>query len=179
MSDNGAMGRGARMLARCLAAAAAAFACAGCPSLDALECHGSGCEDGSVASEAGSPSTGIFCGSGTSCTPATQQCCLLSSGATACVPTSSCAGGSDIFCDDPSQCPGGGTCWICINAQGFQGTSCDYANDIVRNDGCDQTTAMALCHTSSECEGGTTCKPLDVPVLDAGTGGSWFQACQP
>jgi hypothetical protein len=162
---------------------AAGLAGVGCPSLDALECHGSACADGSVggdgaAGDTGSPS-GIFCGGGSSCNPAIQECCVGASGSTTCITPSTCSGGTDIFCDDPSQCPNGGTCWICINAQGFQGTSCDYANDIVAVDHCSQTTAHALCHDSSQCEGGTTCKPLDVLGLDAGTGAAWFQACQP
>jgi hypothetical protein len=165
-------------------ACAATVSITGCPSLDALECHGSACTDGSTVAdgatgEAGSPTNGILCGGGTRCTPAAQECCFEgTSGTQSCAATFVCSG-SDIFCDDPSQCPGGGTCWICITTQGFQGTSCDYQNDIVHNDHCDQTTALALCHDSSQCEGGTTCKPLPVAAFDAGADASWFEACQP
>ena len=170
---------------RIVALACAALASAGCPSLDALECHDAGCEDAGTTvdgpgPESAPPSTTIFCGGSARCTPATgQECCLATSGATSCVSTTMCGNGSDIFCDDPSQCPGGGTCWICVNGQGFQGTSCDYQSDIVNNDHCDQTTALPLCHSSSQCEGGDTCKPLFVQGFDAGAGASWFQACQP
>jgi hypothetical protein len=167
-----------------LALACAALGSAGCPSLDALECQGAACTDGATAADGangdgGPTGAGIFCGGDPACTPGAQECCLRPDGTTSCVATGTCSNGSDIFCDDPSQCPGGGTCWICVNAQGFQGTSCDYPDDIVANDHCDQTTARALCHSSSQCEGGATCQPLPVQVLDAGAGATWFQACQP
>jgi hypothetical protein len=183
----------ARTLAAAVAAAAAGLASAGCPSLDALECHGAGCEDGSAAgdgaaaegaggdgsaAESGSPQAQILCGGGAWCTPPHDECCLDQSGSTACTSINGCSG-SDIFCDDPSQCPGGGTCWICVNSQGFQGTSCDFDGDIVANDHCDLTNALALCHSSTQCEGGTTCQPFAVTGFDAGAGASWFRACQP
>jgi hypothetical protein len=95
------------------------------------------------------------------------------------VPRSTCNGGSDIFCDNPSQCPDAGTCWICINDQGFQGTSCDYEGDIVGNWHCSQTNgAQPLCGSTSQCASGATCEPLAVDGLDAGSGKSWFSSCQ-
>jgi hypothetical protein len=161
-----------------------AAATAGCPSLDALECHGGACGDAAAGTDgasgdSGPSSGGIYCGAGGPCTPPTNECCFeYTTSSTSCKATFSC-NGSDIFCDDPSQCAGGSTCWICITTQGFQGTSCDYQNDIVKNDHCDQSTAKALCHDSSQCEGGTTCQPLPVLGFDAGAGGdSWFHACQ-
>jgi hypothetical protein len=176
--------------ARTIAVACAALASAGCPSLDALECHGTSCADAAagdgttggdayaLSEAAAGPDAGIFCGPSEACVPPGNECCVTDDAGPSCTPVTGC-GGTDIFCDDPSQCPGGGTCWICINVQGFQGTSCDYQGDIVANDHCDPTTALPLCHSSSQCEGGTTCKPIDVPALDAGTGTSWFRACQP
>jgi len=167
-------------------AAAATLAMTGCPGLDALECHGGACSDAASPGDAsgdpgddGSPSaSGIFCGASGSCAAPVNECCYQgTTGTTTCNPTFQC-NGSDIFCDDPGQCPGGSTCWICITTQGFQGTSCDYQNDIVNNDHCNSSTAMALCHDSSQCEGGTTCKPLAVVGFDAGAGATWFHACQ-
>lgn len=173
----------ARGLAATAAVAVAGLAGAGCPSLDALECHGAACadglaDDGGVVSESGATHDRIFCGGDTTCAR-TEECCFAAAGGTSCTSTSGCGNGTDIFCDDPSQCPGGSACWICINGQGFQGTSCDYQGDIVGNDKCDQSNALVLCHSSSQCEGGTTCKPLGVPGLDPGDGSAWFTACQP
>ncbi len=176
-----------------IAAACGMLAAAGCPSLDALECHGVTCTDGSASdappAEAGSSSSssssssggasGIFCGAGQpTCTAPSHECCLNGAGTqTSCTTTSGC-NGSDIFCDDPSQCSDGGPCWICVNGQGFQGTSCDYQGDIVDNDHCNSSNALQLCHSSSQCQPGTTCRPLAVDGFDAGAGASWFQACQ-
>ena len=181
MADNGPMHPRARLFA----AAWAALACAGCPSLDALECHGSACGDGAAAdaSQADSPAVDgadgndgatIYCGA-SSCTPPGSECCLAN-GQTSCVSLNGCNGGSDIFCDDPSQCPGGGTCWICITAGGFQGTSCNYQGDIVGNWHCDMTNALPLCHSPGQCGDAATCAPLAVAELDAGQ--SFFSACQ-
>lgn len=82
------------------------------------------------------------------------------------------------MCDDPRQCPGGAPCWICVNGQGFQGTSCNYQGDIVGQYHCDTTTALPLCHLTSQCAAGKTCEPLPVQGLDAGAGATWFSACQ-
>lgn len=170
-----------------IAALASSLACAGCPSLDALECHGGACDDAAAvdgaaseggATEGGSSSGGIFCGAGAAtCKPPANECCFQPGGSTACTSLFGCTG-SDVFCDDPSQCTDGGACWICINAQGFQGTSCDYQGDIVNNDHCNASNAMQLCHSSDQCSGGTTCQPLDVAGFDAGGGATWFHACQ-
>jgi hypothetical protein len=170
---------------RVLVAVWTALACAGCPGVDALECHGATCPDAASTDAApsrdssapatdGSAST-IFCGA-SSCTPPGAECCF-GNGPTSCVPAGTCNGGSDIFCDDGSQCDGG-TCWICINGQGFQGTSCNYEGDIVGNWKCDSSNAMALCRASSECADGGTCTPLDVSGLDAGGGQSFFSTCE-
>jgi hypothetical protein len=174
-------------------ALACSLACTGCPSLDALECHGASCDDAAVPGEGGvadvaASDTGggeggashdrIFCGAGAAtCVPPADECCLENSGGTACTSIFSC-NGSDVFCDDPSQCPDGGACWICVNSGGFQGTSCDYQGDIVNNDHCNASTAKQLCHSSGQCTGGTTCQPFDVAAFDAGTGDTWFHACQ-
>jgi hypothetical protein len=107
-----------------------------------------------------------------------DECCLAPGGATSCTSIFGCDGGSDIFCDDPSQCPDGGACWICVNSQGFQGTSCDYQGDIVNNDHCNASNAKQLCHSTSQCTGGATCQPFVVDGFDAGAGTTWFHACQ-
>ncbi|HEY8041142.1 MAG TPA: hypothetical protein VIF15_15150 [Polyangiaceae bacterium] len=175
-------------------ALASSLGAIGCASLSALECQGDACNDGAavdsaadaIADAAGDATTdagaadGIFCGQGAFCPARSQECCLPGNGPPSCTTLSGCHLGTDIFCDDPSQCPGGGTCWICVNGQGFQGTSCDFAGDIVDADGCNQSNALALCHPStSQCEGGTTCRPFAVAGFDAGADASWFYACQP
>jgi hypothetical protein len=149
-----------------------------CANLGALECQGDACLDASSASNGDGGEPGIACGAGPVCDPGSQECCLASDGTTSCTSPSACNGGTDIACDDPRQCAGGGPCWICVNAQGLQGTSCDYRGDIVGQYHCDTTTALPLCHLTSQCAAGLTCKPLPVEGLDAGAMGTWFSACQ-
>jgi hypothetical protein len=161
---------------RALAGAGLALGVASCANLGALVCQGDECQDAS--SESAGDGGGIACGAGSVCDPRSQECCVASGGDTSCTGRSACTGGTDIACDDPRQCPSGGPCWICVNAQGFQGTSCDYQGDIVGQYHCDMTTALPLCHLTSQCAAGQTCKPLPVDGLDAGTGRAWFSACQ-
>ncbi len=155
-----------------------------CANLGALVCDGAGCPDAAAdaatdaASDAatdggndGAPA--IACG-GTACDPATQECCLNGGGTLSCVDRpNGCSNGTDIFCDDPAQCPGGGTCWVCARGGALLGTSCNYQADIVANDHCDMTTARALCHRDAQCSGGLTCQPFD-----AGAGAPALMACQ-
>ena len=148
---------------------------ASCANLGGLVCQGD-CLDASTAADGGVPD--LFCGTSSSCDPRTQECCVASGGATGCTNRSACSGGTDIICDDPRQCPGGGPCWICISGQGFQGTSCNYQGDIVGLYHCDMTTALRLCHAASQCPAGKTCEPLVVDGLSASAGGAWFSACQ-
>jgi hypothetical protein len=149
-----------------------------CANLGALVCQGDNCPDASneFASDGGKP--GIACGGDSVCDPRSQECCVATSGSTSCTSKSACNGGTDIVCDDPRQCPEGGPCWICVNAQGFQGTSCNYQGDIVRQYHCDMTMALPLCHLTSQCATGKTCEALSVDGLDAGAGANWFSACQ-
>jgi len=162
-------------VARRLIAMAWSLAAASCANLGALECQGDACQD---ASAGGGAAPGITCGGGSTCAAGAQECCVAGGGATSCTRTSTCNGGTDIVCDDPRQCPGGGPCWICITSQGFQGTSCNYQGDIVGQYHCDMTTALPLCRLSSQCAGGKTCAPLAVEGLDAGAGQTWFSACR-
>jgi hypothetical protein len=160
--------------------AAACFALAGCADLGALD-SGDASAAGPEGSAGDGGAPGLFCPPGPACAAPTQECCLASNGTASCVIAGSgaCNLGSDIYCDDPGQCPHGGTCWICIDGtQGFQGTSCNYQGDIVGNWHCDMTTAMRLCHSTSQCPAGTACQPLAVPELDAGSGTTWLHACQ-
>jgi hypothetical protein len=168
------MGRGRAL--RALTGAGLVASAASCANLGALVCQGDECQDASSES-AGDGGT-IACGAGSVCDPRSQECCVASGGSTSCTSRSGCSGGTDIACDDPRQCPGGGTCWICVNAQGFQGTSCNYQGDIVGQYHCDKTTALALCHLTSQCAAGLTCEPLPLDGLDAGTGRAWFSACK-
>jgi hypothetical protein len=162
------------------AAALAGVALAGCPSLSALECQGASCDDGGTSGggDAGPGGVrGLACGGGTTCQAPREECCISAQSVASCT-TQGCNGGSDVYCDDPSQC-GGAPCWLC-NANGFQGTSCDFATDIVKNWGCSAGHEVyRLCHTSSQCDAGATCAPLPISVrgLDGG-GATWFMACQ-
>ena len=178
-----------RRRSRRLIAALPALACAavflgvlaaleGCPSLSALECQGAGCQDGGGGGEAAVGAGGIACGGGTTCRAPQEECCARLQGSPTCVPALSCNGGSDIFCDDPAQC-GGAPCWLC-NRGGFQGASCNYTSDIVQAYGCTNPQDIyRLCHSTSECDAGTTCVPLGIvpPGVDAGE--VWFYGCQP
>lgn len=164
------------LAAACLAALAVLGGCANLGALDSGDASMTTSPDG-LALDGGTP--GVFCPPDTPCAAPMQECCLAANGSTSCVTTGACTGGSDIDCDDPGQCGDAGTCWICIDgAQGFQGTSCNYQGDIVGSWHCDMSTAMRLCHSSSQCPQGTSCRPLAVPELDAGQGTTWFHACQ-
>ena len=147
---------------------------ASCADLGGLECQGD-CLDAS-AGDGSVPS--LFCGANSLCDSRTQECCVATGGSTSCTNRSACSGGTDIVCDDPRQCSGGGSCWICISGQGFQGTSCNYQGDIVGLYHCDTTTALRLCHATSQCPAGKTCEPLAVEGLSASAGTTWFSACQ-
>jgi hypothetical protein len=151
---------------------------ASCANLGALECQGDACLDASSASAGDGGEPAIACGGGSGCDPRSQECCVGTGGSARCTGPSACSGGTDLACDDPRQCASGGPCWICINGQGLQGTSCNYQGDIVGQYHCDMTTALALCHLTSQCSQGLTCKPLPVDGLDAGGGKTWFSACQ-
>ena len=161
------------------AALLAAAGVVGCPSLSALECQGASCADGGAAGGDGGGVRGIACGAGSSCAPPGQECCLAAQGAASCVVAQSCNGGSDIFCDDPSQCAGA-PCFLCNAGGTFQGTSCRYQEDIVQNYKCTSASDVyRLCHATSQCDAGTTCKPFPFSLpLPGGDGGSWFFACQ-
>jgi hypothetical protein len=160
-------------------AALAGAALAGCPSLSALECQGAACVDGGGGGgvEAGG-ARGIACGGGSACAAPQDECCVPSSGPPSCVVALQCSGGTDVFCDDPSQC-GGAPCWLC-NAGGFQGTSCAYEEDIVKADGCnDPKDVYRLCHSTSQCDAGQVCIALPIVLTGADAGGaSWLYACQ-
>jgi hypothetical protein len=151
---------------------------ASCADLGALVCQGDSCLDASGESAGDGGVPGVACGRDSLCDPQSQECCVATGGATTCTSRSACNGGTDIFCDDPRQCSGGGPCWICVNGDGFQGTSCNYQGDIVGQYHCDMTTALPLCHETSQCASGKTCKPFPVDGVDAGAGATWFSACQ-
>ena len=168
----------ARRALRALTGAGLIAGVASCANLGALVCQGDDCVDASSESMGDGGEPGIACGAGSVCDPGSQECCVASGGSTSCTSPSACRQGTDIACDDPRQCPNGTTCWICVNAQGFQGTSCNYQGDIVGQYQCDMTTALPLCHLTSQCSEGRTCKPLPVDGLDAGAGKTWFSACQ-
>jgi len=165
--------------AACLAVLGVLASCANLGALDSGDASAAAEASTTEASTADGGTSGVFCPPDLPCAAPTQECCLASNGTTSCVATGSCNNGSDIYCDDPGQCADAGTCWICIDgAQGFQGTSCHYQSDIVALWHCDMSTAMRLCHSSSQCPGGTTCQPVAVPELDAGPDASWLSACQ-
>jgi hypothetical protein len=168
----------------------------GCPSLAALECQGSGCADAASdgrpvgvdasardagadaaaeTSEAGAQ--GIRCADGgVFCEPTSQECCVRQGSSCVARVANSCSMGTDIFCDDPSQCAGD-PCWICLGKSGdLLGASCAHA-DLV-NWGCGKTGALPLCRASGECEAGTTCEPLAVVGFASSPDASWFSACQ-
>lgn len=162
---------------RALAVAGLVAGLGACANLGALECQGDACLDASSATTDDGGRPAIACGAASACDPGSQECCVASDGTTSCTRLAACGGGTDIACDDPRQCSGS-PCWICLNAQGLQGTSCDYQGDIVGQYHCDMSTALRLCHLTSQCPAGETCMPLPVEGLDAGAAGTWFSACQ-
>ena len=175
--------------ARRAALVAAALVSSACQSLAALECPGgaSSCPDASARDDGGGAggdaATGIAClapgealdgasGPTAYCTPQAEECCYRTGpGPTTVqcqVPDGGCP--TDIFCDDPAQCPNG-TCWMCLDDAGdLLGVGCQKDQF-----GCGNgTSILPLCSASGDCSGGRTCAPQEVADFPAG----WFKTCQ-
>lgn len=71
--------------------------------------------------------TPIRCAAGAPCSAPAQECCLAGDGGLACVSTAlsdPCPNGTDIPCDDPSDCAGGVCCLSVDPAMSVLGTRC-------------------------------------------------------
>jgi hypothetical protein len=155
-----------------LGAGLALAACASVLGVDKTYTLGEG-DGGSPEVDGGPGASGIRCAQGgPTCTPGTDECCESASSTLSCVtitPQGACNnGGTDIFCDAPSQCTSG-VCCISLQAQGndLLGTACMTSCP---------SGQIALCaRENGTCAGGLSCKPLTV---GAPFGNDWFYGCQ-
>jgi hypothetical protein len=116
--------------------------------------------------------TGIRCGT-SSCNPDNRACCVDGAGSLSCVPShgqGSCKQGTEIRCDDSSQC-GGGVCCIHVGLLNtFLGTTCAPS--------CPSETGSAwleVCNPARpDCD---HCLALGVELSPPFTS-TWFYACQ-
>jgi hypothetical protein len=167
------MRRAFSLVATCIALVAWA-ACASVLGVDKTYTLGAAdagtSEGGSSEGDGGGATSGIRCAQGgTACTAGPQECCEASNGSLSCISASGgCNQGTDIFCDEPSQC-GGQACCISLQTQGSDllGTVCMASCP---------SPQIALCaRPNGTCAGGLQCKPLTV---GAPFGSDWFYGCQ-
>jgi hypothetical protein len=108
-----------------------------------------GRDGGGMVAPDGGPDTGLTC-NGTSCDPATQDCCLSRQGLT-CADKGSCPGAS-LSCTSAVACTTGQICCATIASGTLQSgcaTSCDE----------DGGMSIQLCATDAECVNGQSCVP--------------------
>ena len=93
--------------------------------------------------------------------PRSEECCFGSDGdagmfcAAAEEQTDPCAEGTDIYCDEPSDCPEG-VCYLCLDAgNDILGTACATGS-------CQGQTDRALRAGGGTCAQGQQCTALDV-----------------
>lgn len=111
--------------------------------------------------------SGISCGSAT-CDPASQDCCLVASGAgfsQMCMPRGTCStdGGASIMCDGPEDCSGGNSCCISIGGMAGDAGVTGGGGSSMCSMGCGKAQASfgggafaittKLCHTKADCVG--------------------------
>jgi hypothetical protein len=117
--------------------------------------------------------TGILCAlDAAPCQAGTQECCMGSDNALSCASTAlsdPCPGGTDIRCDDPSDCPNGVCCITLDTGKDLLGAQCETACP---------TGQTELCSPSSAtCPNGQRCQAIavqpDPPIHDP-----WFYSCQ-
>lgn len=113
----------------------------------------------------------IRCNAGASCPSSSEECCLASDASLACASTAvgdPCPLGTDIACDDPSDCPGAACCMALQTDQSLLGTTCEAT--------C-QAGEIPLC-----APGGAACAQgscVAVPVKpDPPFTTPWFYGCQ-
>ncbi len=107
------------------------------------------------------------------CVAATQECCFSSTTDTlACASTATadpCPNGTDIRCDDPSDCDAGVCCLSLDTGNDILGTACEAK--------CPSGQTELCAPNGATCAGGKTCRPLSVqptpPIQNP-----WFYSCQ-
>ena len=142
---------------------------------DASDGGGDGeADSGTVASDAvadtGLLPGAIGCGAGIPCTAGSEECCLSSGESLSCVSTSAsdpCPNGTDILCDDPSDCPGLVCCLQTDSDDNLLGTKCQSS--------CTKADSYELCAPGGSCAvGSCTALPvLPIPPLTTTS----FYAC--
>jgi hypothetical protein len=124
--------------------------------------------------ESGLPAGEIRCGAGGPCTAGPDECCMSSASpptlsCSSATSSARCPNGTEIKCDDPSDCSGGDACCLQVNSSG-------YILQTVCQTACSGTGWYELCAPAGTCSAGT-CSALTVlpnpPLTPA-----WFTACQ-
>jgi hypothetical protein len=166
-----------RAMRRALSLVAACIALGACASMLGVDktytlgaADGGTGEGGVSEGDGGGATSGIRCAQGgPTCTAGPQECCYASDMSLSCISASKgCNDGTDIFCDEPSQCSGEACC-ITLQSPGdaLLGTACM---------GSCPSPQITLCAPSNgTCAGGLQCKPLTVA---APFGNDWFYGCQ-
>jgi hypothetical protein len=124
-----------------------------------------------ATTDGGTTSGEIRCAPGSPCTAGTQECCLAGDGGLSCTsPTASdpCPNGTDIVCDDPSDCPGAACCLQLDTSLDLLATRCASS--------CSNGDLTACDPQGAACAQGT-CTAVAVQPQPPLTS-SWFYACQ-
>jgi hypothetical protein len=164
--------RRALLAGLCLALAAWGAACASVLGVDKEYVLA----QGEAGVDAGAMSTGVRCAPDEPpCTPTSQECCFGSDGgagmfcAAAEEQTDPCAGGTDIYCVEPSDCPEG-VCYLCLDAMNdILGTACATGS-------CQGQTTKLCAPQGGTCAQGQQCIAVDVKPET--TFQNWFYSCQ-
>ena len=122
---------------------------------------------------------GIRCAGGSeSCTAGVQECCLGADGTLKCVSggaSDPCPGGTDIPCDDPSDCPGNLCCIELDRTNALLATACRSSCSGSQPGG----SWRELCAAGTDTCASGTCQPLPNVMPSPPLAAGWFYACQP
>ena len=144
----------------------------GCSLITSFAGFGGGAGEGqdlSDSHDSGEPS--IQCAlNAAPCAAPSEECCLTSSNTLTCASTSlsdPCPQGTDIKCDDPSDCAVGVCCISLDMGSDILGTSCESSCG---------NGEVELCSPGGTCDAGS-CVALNVQP-DPPIHNPWFYACQ-
>jgi hypothetical protein len=132
---------------------------------------GDGGTPDSSSSDGASSSSQIRCAPGSPCTAVTQECCLAGDGGLSCTSptaTNPCPSGTDILCDDPSDCPGAACCLQLDTSLDLLGARCASS--------CSNGDLTACDPQGAPCTQGT-CTAVAAQPQPPFTS-TWFYACQ-
>jgi hypothetical protein len=168
----------ARAPLRSRAIAAWAVACAltaGCASVlgvDKQYALADSGGDAGVGSGDSAVTTGIRCAPGNPCQPGSEECCFGANHDLSCASTAlsdPCPNGTDLVCDDPSDCASGVCCMTVDGQNDVLGTACAAS--------CTNGQKELCAPEGGTCGEGKGCAPLAIQP-DPPFAGAWFYGCQ-